>query len=114
MTDPLTQADAGHAARKLAQRRGQNPWIRRALVFLACVILLDSLFGDRGLAQTMRARKDHQRAVVELGRLQAQAAALREEIRRLEADPAAIEAVARQELGLVRPGEILVLVKDAR
>jgi cell division protein FtsB len=111
---PPAQADATHGAPTLPQRRGRRPWIRRALVFFACVILLDSLFGDRGLAQTMRARRDYQRAVVELGRLRNQNATLRDEIRRLEADPAAIEAVARQELGLLRPGEILVLVKDAR
>jgi cell division protein FtsB len=107
-------ADAVHGAPRLPQRRAGSPWIRRGLVFLACLILLDSLFGDRGLAQTMRARRDYQRAIVELGRVKDHNGALRDEIRRLEADPAAIEAVARQELGLVRPGEILVLVKDAR
>jgi cell division protein FtsB len=114
MIAPPAQADATYGARLLPQQRGQKPWIRRALVFFACVVLLDSLFGDRGLAQTMRARRDYQRAVVELGRLRDQGATLRDEIRRLEGDPAAIEAVARQELGLVRPGEILVLLKDAK
>lgn len=107
-------ADAGHAATKRPQRRDGRPWIRRALVFVACVVLLDSLFGDRGLAETMHARKDYQLAVVELGRLRNQNAALRDVIRRLEADPAAIEAIARQELGLVRRGEILVLVKNVK
>lgn len=94
------------------QRRGANPWIRRGLVFVACVILLDSLFGDRGLAQTIRARRDYRRAVASLERLKAQNAALHDDVRRLTADPAAIEAVAREELGLVRPGEILVVVRD--
>ena len=40
--------------------------------------------------------------------------ALREDVHRLASDPAAIEAVARQELGLARPGEILVVVKDVK
>ncbi len=103
-------ADATRATRP--QRRSTNPWIRRGLLFVAGVILLDSLFGDRGLAQTVRARTDYKRAVASLEALKAQNAQLRDEVRRLTADPAAIEAVAREELGLVRPGEILVVVKD--
>jgi cell division protein FtsB len=84
------------------------------LVFVACAILLDSLFGDRGLAQTLRARREYARANAELKTLKDQNAALRVEMHRLTADPAAIEAVAREELGLVRTGEILVVVKDVR
>jgi cell division protein FtsB len=34
--------------------------------------------------------------------------------RRLRTDPATIEAVARGQLGLVREGEILVTIHDAR
>ncbi len=99
---------------KLPHRRHANPWFRRALVCFGCVVLLDSLFGDRGLAQTIRARRDYNRAIAGLERLKEQNAALREEVHRLTGDPGAIEAVARQELGLIRPGEILVVVKDVR
>jgi cell division protein FtsB len=99
---------------KLTARRRDNPWIRRSLVLLACVILLDSLFGDRGLAQTMRARRDHRRAVADLERLERENASLRDEMHRLSGDPAAIEAVARQELGLIAPGEILVVLRDVK
>ncbi len=99
---------------KLPTRRRANPWIRRAVVFVACAILLDSLIGDRGLAQSIRARREYRRAKAELKALKDQNAALRREMHRLIGDPAAIEAVARQELGLVRPGEILVVVKDVR
>ena len=111
------QVDATDAARASTalgrpHRRGRNPWMRRVLLLVACAILLDSLFGDRGLAQTIRARRDYQRAVATLARLKAENAALRDDVRRLTGDPAAIEAVAREDLGLVRPGEILVVVKD--
>ena len=83
-------------------------------MFLACVVLLDGLFGDRGLAQTMRARKEAARATDDLQRLREQNAALRREIHRLQGDRATIESVARQELGLIRPGEILVVVKEVK
>ena len=36
---------------------------------------------------------------------------LRREIRRLRNDPAAITAVARDELGLVKPGEIVIQIE---
>ena len=35
---------------------------------------------------------------------------LREDVRRLNEDPGAIEAIARQELGLVRRGEVLFII----
>jgi cell division protein FtsB len=111
----MTQAGSALAASSNVDReRRANPWIRRGLVFLACAILLDGRFGDHGLAQTMKARRDYERAANELVRLEAENRALRDEMHRLEADPAAVEAVARQELGLIRPGEILVVVKDVK
>ena len=43
---------------------------------------------------------------------QASGVRLREEVQRLY-EPAAVEEIARRELGLIKPGEILFIVKDA-
>jgi cell division protein FtsB len=99
---------------QLPARRRDNPWLRRALIFVTCMLLADALFGDRGVAQTTRARREHHEAEESLKRLQNENAALREKSRRLLEDPRAIEAVAREELGLIKPGEILVVVKMTR
>jgi len=40
-------------------------------------------------------------------------ARFREEARRLREDPTAIEELARRELGLIRPGEKLFIIRDA-
>lgn len=88
--------------------------MRRALVFVTCVVLADALIGDRGLLQTIRARRDYRQATQTLRLLQDENAALREKTRRLLEDPRTIEAVAREELGLIRPDEILVVVKTPR
>jgi cell division protein FtsB len=96
----------------LPLRRRRSPWLRRALVFAGCVVLVNSLFGDRGLAGTIQARQESHRAAERLAQLKQENAGLREQARRLQEDPAAIEALAREELGLIRPGEILVVVKD--
>ena len=99
---------------KLPARRSENPWRRRALGFATCVLLLAALFGERGLAEMLRARRDVARSQATLTRVRNENAALRERMRHLLEDPRTIEAVARQELGLVRPGEILVVVRDVK
>ncbi len=99
---------------RLPPRKRQNPWLGRTLAFITCVLLFDALVGEQGLAQTLRSRHERRTAAAALERLRHENAGLREQIRRLVEDPAAIEAVARQDLGLVRPGEILVVVKDLR
>jgi len=47
-----------------------------------------------------------------LERSRTENAALREMARRLREEPAAIEEQARKELGLIKPGEVLFIVKD--
>ena len=94
-----------------AQRHG-----RRVLIglffFVVCVVVVDALVGDQGLMATMRARKQYDELAADLARLRAENAGLREEARRLREDPAAIEEIARRELGLMSPGEKLFIIKD--
>lgn len=39
---------------------------------------------------------------------------MREEVRRLKEDPAAIESLAREQLGLIGQNEILFIIKDEK
>ena len=88
--------------------------LQMLLGFVTLVLVINALVGDRGLTETLRARKQHQDLVTSIERLRAENARLRDEARRLRSDPATIEALARQELGLIKPGEMLFIVKDAR
>jgi cell division protein FtsB len=100
-----TQADSH------AQRRGGR--ILGALFcFVVCVMVVDALVGDQGLIATMRARKQYNRLAADLARIRSENTGLREEARRLREDPAAIEEIARRELGLMSPGEKLFIIKD--
>jgi len=81
-------------------------------VFLASVILVDALVGDRGLLATMRARREYDELAATIARERAENAQLRDEARRLREDPSAIEEIARRELGLIKPGEKVFIVKD--
>ena len=102
------------AALVVERRRRRSQQVRLALIFLACAILLEALIGDHGLSQTRRARHDLDRLAQSVDALKGANADLRVEVRRLQQDPDALEVVARQQLGLIRPGEILVVLKDVQ
>lgn len=73
---------------------------------------MDALVGERGLLASRRADRQHEELAASTRRQLDENERLREEKRRLEEDPAAIEEVARRELGLIRPGEKLFIIKD--
>ena len=100
------------AALKREQQRRRAWQVRLALVFLGCALLLEALVGDRGLSRTRQARQEFERAARSLAVLKHENDSLRAEVHRLQRDPDTLERVARQDLGLVRRGEILVVVKD--
>jgi cell division protein FtsB len=83
------------------------------LLFVTVVLVADSLIGDKGLMDTMRARKRSAEMAAAVRRLQEENVALREVVDRLTNDPGAIESIARKELGLIRAGEVLVVLIDS-
>jgi cell division protein FtsB len=91
--------------------RREQTWTGKVLCFAACVLAVNALIGERGLSETLRARRDFQSAVAELSRLQYENAMLAETVRQLQHDAPTIENVARADLGLIKPGEILVVVR---
>ena len=98
----------------IAPRRQPRRLWAHAIFFAACVLLVNAVFGDKGLMDSLHARREFAAAAQDLARLKHENAALRDRVRRLRSDPATIESVARGELGLVRPGEILVTIKTVR
>jgi cell division protein FtsB len=85
--------------------------IHLLLVFVTLVLVVDALVGEKGLMQTVRARRHYAELAASLDALERDNERMREETLRLRDDPAAIEALAREELGLMRQGEILFIVK---
>jgi cell division protein FtsB len=86
--------------------------VRLLLLFFAAVIVVDALVGDHGLLAMLDARRRHDELAATIARQRAENAGLREKARRLREDPSAIEEIARRDLGLIRPGEKLFIVKD--
>lgn len=97
------------------QRAGQARRVGRLLVlFAAIVLIVDGLVGDRGFLAMLRARRQYDELSAVLERQRAENARLRDEAGRLRNDPAAIEELARRELGLIRPGEKVFIIKDLK
>jgi len=98
----------------LARRRAREErWRRRvrlAVLFVATLLLANAIVGDNGLVALWRMRAETASLQAEVDGLRDERARLVDEAQRLREDPATIEEVARRELGLVRPGERVVLV----
>lgn len=114
MSDQSVEGAAGLSLPPIP-RRGERRRKRLDLVlsFVAVILLVNAIVGERGLFETWRARRQHATLVTGISAIRVENHALRDQARRLREDPVAIEAVARQDLGLIRPGEILVVVRTS-
>jgi len=85
-------------------------------MFVGLVILLIlgfTVFGDHGLLNLARNRRQLQALKMEASRLEKENEKLREEIWRLNNDADYIEQLAREELGMVKPGELVIKFSGA-
>src|SRR4051812_42900959 len=92
---------------RVIPRRAERRWVRPLLVLIAMIVLADALIGDQSLSSGIRARKEYESLGAAVQTLRGQNDRLRDEVRRLREDPGTIEYVARKDLGLAQPGEIL-------
>lgn len=88
--------------------------LRLVLLFVSMVLIVNAVVGERGLAARWRAGQQAEALTTDIDALKTANAALREEARRLTEDPAAIERVARRDLGLIRQGEVVVVIRPGR
>jgi len=95
-----------------AAEPGRRKLLNLLLGFAAAVLLIDAFVGEKGLFERLRAGEAYEAASAKLLVQRAENARLREQVRRLREDPELIESIAREELGFIRPGELLFIVRD--
>ncbi|HWC01708.1 MAG TPA: septum formation initiator family protein [Methylomirabilota bacterium] len=83
-------------------RLARPGWI---VVGALLVLAIMALFGDNGVLALRQLRGEVDTLVGEVRRLEIENERLSRAISELQEDPAVIERIAREELGLVRPGE---------
>lgn len=106
--------DEDRSTRSAPPRPRGRRLLQYVLALVTCVLVVDAIVGEKGLLAMMRARQEHQALEQSLARAKAENARLREEARRLREDPVTIEEIARRELGLMKPGERLFIIRDIR
>jgi cell division protein FtsB len=103
----ISNAESGTTPRRRRRRA-----IQYVLVLIGCVIIVDALVGEKGLLAMRKARQQYHALETALAAEKSDNERRREEARRLREDPTAIEDLARRELGLIKPGEKLFILKD--
>ncbi len=83
-----------------------------ALFLIVAASTLNALFGDRGLLELLRARQEIAALDQEIATLHAENQSLLGDIRALKSSPLAVERLARENLGLVKPDEIVLLIRE--
>jgi len=86
--------------------------VRTGLGLVLVLAVVDGMFGERGLLANWDMNQRNVRAQTTIDDMRTRNNVLTDEIRRLREDPGAVEELARDELGLMRDGELLVILRD--
>lgn len=94
--------------------RGARPRsiVRFLLILFGVVMIVDAIVGDQGFLAMRRATQEYNELETNLSRIQAENARRLDEVERLRNDLGAIEDAARRDLGLIRRGERVFILKD--
>lgn len=82
------------------------------LVGLILLVWYFSLFGEKGLIKIIQLRRERDRIIADVSRIEEENKRLQEEIKRLREDSRYLESVARRDLGLIKENEILFIFED--
>ena len=81
------------------------------VLFVVLVLLcVHDIFGDHGFIAMGRTRKEIEQMRGDITRLNDENRALSSQVTALKSDPRMIEQIARDEMGLARPGEMIFKV----
>ena len=101
--------------RKSNTQEPQSFWSRHARTILGLALFLlaiHDIFGSHGLLAMRRTQAQVQELRGEIDRLNQENGDLNKEVHALRSDPKAVERIAREEMGLARPGEMIFKLPD--
>jgi cell division protein FtsB len=87
---------------------------RGLLGLLVLVMLVHDVFGTHGFLAMRRTQNEIKKVKADLEQLSKENAALEQEVKDLNSDPRLIEKIARDDLGLARPGEIIIRIPQGQ
>lgn len=89
-------------------RKLMHHYGRHLLVIFVVVLVVHDIFGPHGFVVMRRKQREIQKVNAQIERLNKENAALEQNVRDLKTDPQTIRKIAREELGLAKPGEIII------
>lgn len=120
--DPAPDSEPAPARRVRPRKRFRTAvearqWRRRiigyALGTITFVLVVNALVGENGYLATLRANRETQELEATLRQIREENQQLQDRIHRMRSDPTALEEAARGELRMGKPGETMVVIKDA-
>src|ERR1700676_4433131 len=84
------------------------------LVLFVAVLFVHDIFGAHGYLSMRRTQDGIKRVRAEIEQLNKENAALEQVVKDLKTDPRAIEKIAREELILAKPGEIIIKIPQSQ
>src|ERR1700751_5381292 len=85
---------------------------RQILGLALFALLVHDIFGAHGVIAMRRTQKEIEQIREQIGKLDDDNKSLSSQVNSLKTDPKAIERIAREEMGLARPGEIIYKLPD--
>lgn len=83
------------------------------VLILVCVALIvHEIFGEHGYLALRQQQRELQSLQQQIGQLQKENQQFEQQIKALKSDPKAIEKLAREQMRLARPGEIIYILPE--
>jgi len=81
--------------------------MRQILCLALFALLVHDIFGPHGFIAMRRTQKEIEQIREQIGKVNQENKSLADEVTSLKTDPKSIERIAREEMGLARPGEMI-------
>lgn len=87
---------------------------RIVLTLCIAALVVHDVFGRHGYLALRRTRHEIEKVKNDIARLNKENVELAEQVQELRTDPNKIEAIARDGLGLARPGEVIIKIPQGQ
>lgn len=87
---------------------------RELLGLLVVAMIVHDVFGTHGFLAMRRTQSEIKKVQANLDKLSKENDALAQEVKDLKTDPRLIEKIARDDLGLARPGEVIIRIPQGQ
>ncbi len=105
----LKKKDANEKLAALLRQYGST-----LLGLLLLALLVHDIFGTHGYLAMRRTQQEINKVKAGIEQLNKENVQLEEEVKELKSDPHKIEKIARDELGLARPGEVIIKIPQSQ